>query len=363
MRRTVEVALGARSYAIEIGCGMDEVLTAFVRHAGYSSRGMIVTDTNVGPRYAVHTAEQIARGGVDAAIVTVPAGESSKSLTMANDLYTRAIELGLDRKSPIFALGGGVVGDLAGFVAATYMRGVPFVQLPTSLLAQVDSSVGGIGAFYQPDAVIMDLDRLRTLPAREIATGLGEIIKYGVIADAEFFAWLEQYRDDVLALTPAAASHMIARSCEIKADVVRQDEREGGLRRILNFGHTIAHAIEKETGYTRYRHGEAVAIGMIGAARISTAMGLLPAETCERIERLIAAMGLPCSVEDASPDAIYTDLFHDKKTVGGRIHWVLAEDIGRVCVRSDVPEEIVRENILGLFTPPLLRKACNETKQ
>lgn len=375
MRRTVEVALGARSYAIEIGSGMDEVLTAFVRHAGYSARGMIVTDTNVGPRYAAHTAEQIARGGVDAAIVTVPAGESSKSLTVANDLYTRAIELGLDRKSPIFALGGGVVGDLAGFVAATYMRGVPFVQLPTSLLAQVDSSVGGkvavnhalgknlIGAFYQPDAVIMDLDRLRTLPAREIATGLGEIIKYGVIADAEFFAWLEQHRDDVLALTPAAASHMIARSCEIKADVVRQDEREGGLRRILNFGHTIAHAIEKETGYTRYRHGEAVAIGMIGAARISTAMGLLPAETCERIERLIAAMGLPCSVEGASPDAMYTDLFHDKKTVGGRIHWVLAEDIGRVCVRSDVPEEIVRENILGLFTPPLLRKACNETKQ
>ena len=362
MRRTVEVALGARSYAIEIGSGMDEVLTAFVRHAGYSARGMIVTDTNVGPRYAAHTAEQIARGGVNAAIVTVPAGESSKSLTIANDLYTRAIELGLDRKSPIFALGGGVVGDLAGFVAATYMRGVPFVQLPTTLLAQVDSSVGGkvavnhalgknlIGAFYQPDAVIMDLDCLRTLPAREIATGLGEIIKYGVIADAEFFAWLEQHRDDVLALTPAAGAHMIARSCEIKADVVRQDECEGGLRRILNFGHTLAHAIEKETGYVRYRHGEAVAIGMIGAARISRAMGLLSDEACARIERLIAAMGLPCTVEGVSPDAMYADLFHDKKTVGGRIHWVLAEEIGRVCVRSDVSEEIVRRAIKGLLT-------------
>ena len=209
----------------------------------------------------------------------------------------------------------------------------------------------------------MDLDRLRTLPAREIATGLGEIIKYGVIADAAFFAWLEQHRDDVLALTPAAASHMIARSCEIKADVVRQDEREGGLRRILNFGHTIAHAIEKETGYTRYRHGEAVAIGMIGAARISTAMGLLPAETCARIERLTAAMGLPCSVEGASPDAMYTDLFHDKKTVGGRIHWVLAEDIGRVCVRSDVPEEISQKYFRTFSPPPLLRKRRDETKQ
>mgnify|MGYP000848641986 CR=1 FL=1 len=360
MRRTVEVALGARSYAIEIGSGMDEMLTAFVRGAGYSARGMIVTDTNVGPRYAAHTAEQIARGGVDAAIVTVPAGESSKSLTIANDLYTRAIELRLDRKSPIFALGGGVVGDLAGFIAATYMRGVPFVQLPTSLLAQVDSSVGGkvavnhalgknlIGAFYQPDAVIMDLDRLRTLPAREIATGLGEIIKYGVIADAAFFAWLEEHRDDVLALTPTAASHMIARSCEIKADVVRQDEREGGLRRILNFGHTIAHAIEKETCYTRYRHGEAVAIGMVGAAQISVQMGLLAAADEDRMIGLIRAMGLPVAAENVTADAMYADLFHDKKTVGGRIHWVLAEEIGRVSVHSDVPEKLVRKILLGL---------------
>ena len=368
MMRKVDVALGARSYPIVIGCGIMDELTAFVRQAGYSPRGMIVTDEHVAPHCAARIAACIARAGVQAEVAVIPAGEQSKSLAQAEQLFTRAISLGLDRKSPIFALGGGVVGDLTGFVAASYMRGVPFIQLPTTLLAQVDSSVGGkvavnhalgknlIGAFYQPDAVIMDLDRLRTLPAREIATGLGEIIKYGVIADAEFFAWLEQHRDDVLALTPAAVSHMIARSCEIKADVVRQDECESGLRRILNFGHTIAHAIEKETGYTRYRHGEAVAIGMIGAARISTAMGLLPAEMCACIERLIAAMGLPCSVEDASPDAMYTDLFHDKKTVGGRIHWVLAEDIGRVCVRSDVPEEIVRKNILGLFTPPAIKK-------
>ena len=290
----------------------------------------------------------------------IPAGESSKTLDEANRLFTRAIELSLDRQSPIFALGGGVVGDLTGFVAATYMRGVPFVQLPTSLLAQVDSSVGGkvavnhplgknlIGAFHQPDSVFMDLDVLKTLPAREIATGLGEIIKYGIICDADFFAWLEEHRADVLALEPAAAMHMIARSCAIKADVVRQDEREGGLRRILNFGHTIAHAVEKETGYARYRHGEAVAIGMVGAADISVAMGLLGGADRRRIEWLIRTMGLPYTVKDVAPDAMYEDLFHDKKTVGGRIHWVLAEGIGKVSVHSDVPEDVVRETLLGL---------------
>nr|WP_314806506.1 3-dehydroquinate synthase [uncultured Selenomonas sp.] len=360
MKQRVDVALGNRSYGIVIGSGLADDIVSFVRAAGYSARGMIVTDTNIAPLYAAQTAELLARAGVEAEVVSVPAGESAKSLTQANELFTRAIEMGLDRKSPIIALGGGVVGDLAGFVAATYMRGIPFIQLPTSLLAQVDSSVGGkvavnhplgknlIGAFHQPDAVFMDLDVLKTLPAREIATGLGEIIKYGIICDADFFAWLEEHRADVLALEPAAAMHMIARSCAIKADVVRQDEREGGLRRILNFGHTIAHAVEKETGYARYRHGEAVAIGMVGAADISVAMGLLGGADRRRIERLIRTMGLPYTVKDVTPDAMYEDLFHDKKTVGGRIHWVLAEGIGKVSVHSDVPEDVVREMLLGL---------------
>jgi len=290
----------------------------------------------------------------------IPAGESSKTLDEANRLFTRAIELSLDRQSPIFALGGGVVGDLTGFVAATYMRGVPFVQLPTSLLAQVDSSVGGkvavnhplgknlIGAFYQPDAVFADLDLLRTLPQREIATGLGEIIKYGIICDSEFFAWLEQNRTDVLSLAPAAAAHVIARSCEIKADVVRRDEREGGLRRILNFGHTIAHAIEKETDYIRYRHGEAVAIGMAGGGGNSGEGGGGRGGGAPRGGGGHAAMGLPLRANGVTVDGMYADLFHDKKTVGGHIHWVLAEGIGRVSVRSDVPEEIVRRALAGL---------------
>ena len=358
--RKVTVELGARSYPIVIGSGLADEIISFVRAAGYSVRGMLVTDTNIAPLYAAQTAELLVRAGVQAEIATIPAGESSKSLTAANDLFTRAIELGLDRRSPIIALGGGVVGDLAGFVAATYMRGVPFIQFPTSLLAQVDSSVGGkvavnhplgknlIGAFYQPDAVFMELDFLRSLPKREIATGLGEIIKYGIICDADFFAWLAENRADVLALEPSAAVHMIARSCEIKADVVRQDECESGLRRILNFGHTIAHAIEKETGYVRYRHGEAVAIGMVGAADISVQMGLLADGERIRINDLIRDMGLPYSAEGVTADAMYADLFHDKKTVGGRIHWVLAEGIGTVSVHSDVPEDVVRKTLLGL---------------
>ena len=360
MMQRVDVELGERSYSIVIGSGIVDEIRAFVCQAEYSPHGMIVTDTNIAPFCAEQIAAAIAGAGVRTEIIEVPAGESSKSLTQANELFTRAIELGLDRRSPIFALGGGVVGDLAGFVAATYMRGVPFIQIPTSLLAQVDSSVGGkvavnhmlgknlIGAFYQPDAVFMDLDFLKTLPAREIATGLGEIIKYGIIYDADFFAWLEVNRADVLALEPAATSYMIARSCEIKADVVRQDEREGGLRRILNFGHTIAHAIEKETGYARYRHGEAVAIGMAGAADISVQMGLLPDADRVRMNELSRAMGLPLSAESVTTDAMYEDLFHDKKTVGGRIHWVLADSIGKVSVHSDVPEEMVRKTLLGL---------------
>ena len=355
----VEVALGAHSYDILIGCGMDEALAAFVRQAGYSPRGMIVTDTNIGPRYALHVAKLLEHIGIVVDVVTVPAGETSKSLAQADHIFTRAIELRLDRRSPIFALGGGVVGDLTGFIAATYMRGVPFIQIPTSLLAQVDSSVGGkvavnhalgknlIGAFYQPDAVFIDLDFLKTLPPREIAAGLGEIIKYGIIYDAAFFAWLEQHHREVLALAPDAVAYMIVRSCAIKADVVRQDERENGLRRILNFGHTIGHAIERETGYVRYRHGEAVAIGMAGAADISERMGLLADEERQRMETLMSDMGLPLCAEGVMADAIYRDLFHDKKTVGGRIHWVLTECIGTVSVHDDVPENIVRSAVAG----------------
>ncbi|MBQ1920423.1 MAG: 3-dehydroquinate synthase, partial [Selenomonas sp.] len=269
--RKVSVDLGPKSYDIFIGYGIDAEIRDFVSRAAFSGQGLIVTDTNVGPLYGSWLQSLLQAAGLKTELAVIPAGESSKSLKTADELYTKAIELGLDRKSPIFALGGGVVGDLAGFIAATYMRGVPFIQVPTSLLAQVDSSVGGkvavnhllgknlIGAFYQPQAVFMDLNCMRTLPEREMATGLGEVIKYGVIYDQDFFRYLEENQAAITAREPEALTHIIARSCEIKAAVVSQDEQEAGLRRILNFGHTIAHAIEKETGYSRYNHGEAVA--------------------------------------------------------------------------------------------------------
>ena len=353
--RKVRVDLGEKSYDIIIGYAIDRELVDFVKGAGYSRKALLVTDTNVGPLYAKQVQQLLAEAGLEAAVAQIPAGESSKTLTTANELFTRAIELGLDRKSPIFALGGGVVGDLAGFVAATYMRGVPFVQLPPSLLAQVDSSVGGkvavnhvlgknlIGAFYQPQAVFMELNFMKSLPKREIYTGLGEIIKYGIIYDAEFFAFLESNREAVLALEPEALVHIIARSCEIKAAVVSEDEKEAGLRRILNFGHTIAHAIEKETGYVRYNHGEAVATGMVGAAYISRELGLIGENEYNRVREMIARYNLPLQAAGVTVEAMYGDIFHDKKTVGGKVTWVLMEKIGKVICRNDVPAETVKK--------------------
>lgn len=353
--RKVRVDLGEKSYDIVIGYGIEQEIKDFVTSAGYSSKALLITDTHVGPLYGKKVQELLSEAGLTVTMVQIPAGESSKNLTVANEVFTRAIELGLDRKSPVFALGGGVVGDLAGFVAATYMRGVPFVQLPTSLLAQVDSSVGGkvavnhelgknlIGAFYQPQAVFMELNCMKTLPQREIYTGLGEIIKYGIIYDADFFAFLEENKEQVLALEPEALVHMIARSCEIKATVVSEDEKEAGLRRILNFGHTIGHAIEKETEYVRYNHGEAVATGMIGAAHISRQLGLIDDEAFDRVKKLVAAYKLPLQAGGVTVDGMYGDIFHDKKTVGGKVTWVLMEKIGQVICRNDVPAEMVKQ--------------------
>ena len=353
--RIVPVELGKNSYEIYIGNGLEQKITEFCQQADFSGKGLIVTDTNVGHLYGWWLQDLLEKAGLAADIYEIPAGESSKSMAMAEELFTKCIEAGMDRKSPVFALGGGVVGDLAGFVAASYMRGVPFVQVPTSLLAQVDSSVGGkvavnhrlgknlIGAFYQPKAVFMDLNTLKSLPEREIYTGLGEIIKYGIIYDAEFFKYLEDNIDSVASLASEAAAHMTARSCEIKAEVVSQDEKELGLRAILNFGHTAAHAIEKNTGYTRYNHGEAVAIGMVCAAYISKALGMIDQPTVDRVVSLILKLHLPIKAQGCSVDDLYRDIFHDKKTVGGKVKWILVQSIGRVCANSDVPEKVVRE--------------------
>ena len=358
--RKVRVDLGEKSYDIVLGYGIEQEIMDFVQQADFSQKGLLITDTNVGPLYGRKMQKILEQAGLEVTLAQIPAGEKSKSLTVANELFTRAIEAGLDRKSPVFALGGGVVGDLAGFVAASYMRGVPFVQLPTSLLAQVDSSVGGkvavnhelgknlIGAFYQPKAVFMELDYMSTLPQREIYTGLGEIIKYGIIYDEEFFRFLEENQEKVLALEPEALTHMIARSCEIKAAVVSKDEKEAGLRRILNFGHTIGHAIEKETGYVRYNHGEAVGTGMVGAAYISEKLGLIGQQKFDRVQKLVAAYKLPLKAAGVTVDNMYADIFHDKKTIGGKVTWVLMKSIGEVICRNDVPEAAVREAMAAI---------------
>ena len=352
--RKVKVDLGSNSYVIYIGNALGEELRSFTSNAKFSKKALLVTDTNVKKIFSGEIRLILESAGLEVHLVTIPAGEISKSLAEAEKIYTAAIEFGLDRKSAIFALGGGVVGDLTGFIAATYLRGVPFVQIPTSLLAQVDSSVGGkvavnhqlgknlIGAFYQPKAVFIDIDMLNTLLSREIASGLGEIVKYGVISDAELFKYLEDNAYQTLALESEVMEHIIARSCEIKAEVVSKDEKEGGLRRILNFGHTMAHAIEEATGYSKYTHGEAVAIGMIGAAYISKSLGRINEATFNRLQALIDKLGMVSKAQNCNVDHMFNATFRDKKTINGKINWVLMDEIGKVSVVSDVPDDVVK---------------------
>ena len=350
--RVVSVDLGKDSYDIFLGNQLKLEIESFIKQAKLSQKALVISDSNVGPIYGQQIIECLKNAGIDAKLYEIPAGESSKSMQTAEKLYDCAMELDLDRKSAIIALGGGVVGDITGFIAATYMRGVPFIQIPTSLLAQVDSSVGGkvavnhplgknmIGAFYQPKAVFIDLDVLQTLPAREVYTGLGEIVKYGIIYDAEFFAYLEQHTEDILALKQDVMMHLIARSCEIKALVVSEDEKEQGLRKILNFGHTVAHAIEKETEYKRYNHGEAVAIGMLAAGKISLELGMITEESFKRVKALIQALHLPVQAEGCTVEKMLVDIMHDKKAVNGKVEWVLMKDIGKVCTSKDISDEL-----------------------
>lgn len=357
--RKVEVRPVTADYDILIDTDVLDELKAFIKNGAYSSKALIVSDSNVGKLYGKTIKDILKEAGLTPLLHLIKAGEMSKTLKCADEIFTLAIENGLDRRSLIIALGGGVVGDLTGFIAATYMRGVPFLQIPTSLLAQVDSSVGGkvavnhrlgknlIGAFYQPEAVFINLNFLKTLPKREIYTGLGEIVKYGIIYDEDFFRFLEDNVDKILALDDKTIEHVIARSCEIKAEVVSQDEKENGLRAILNFGHTVGHTIEKETHYMRYNHGEAVAVGIQAATAISLKLGMIDIAVQKRITALISAFHLPLRAEGCQVDNMIEDLFHDKKTVNGTIKWVLIDKIGHTVMRKDVPLEIVREAIEG----------------
>ena len=349
---TVEIALGERSYPIVIGAGVMTSADSFAA-APRSEFAAIVSNTTVAPLYGERLRQTLLQRHRRVDIVTLPDGESHKNWASLNLVFDELLARGADRKTVLYALGGGVVGDMTGFAAASYMRGVPFVQVPTTLLSQVDSSVGGktginhprgknmIGAFYQPLCVVADLDTLGTLPARELRAGLAEVIKYGPIADADFLAWLEAHLDDVLAGDVVAMRQAIRRSCEIKAAVVGQDERESGLRAILNFGHTFGHAIEAGLGYGEWLHGEAVGCGMAIAADLSVALGLLPAADAQRLIRLIERAGLPVRAPALGSDRFLELMRLDKKAEAGEIRFVLLETLGRAVVRA-APDDLVR---------------------
>ena len=355
----VRISLDDRSYDITIGTGLLDDPAAFeIARAG--TQALIVTNTTVGPFYAERLTAVLARRHSTVARLDLPDGEQFKTWDSLNLIFDALLSGGFDRKTTLYALGGGVVGDMTGFAAACYMRGVPFVQVPTTLLAQVDSSVGGktainhplgknmIGAFYQPLAVVCDLDVLKTLPPRELSAGLAEVIKYGPIADMAFFDWIEANIDALRACDPAALAHAVRRSCQIKADVVGQDEREAGLRAILNFGHTFGHAIEAGMGYGAWLHGEGVGAGMVMAAELSRELGLVDAAFVQRLTRLIQRAGLPTrgAVIDAQDNAgRYLQLMRvDKKAEGGEIRFVVIDGPGRAAVRA-APDALVRQVI------------------
>jgi 3-dehydroquinate synthase len=353
--RELQVGLGERSYPIEITTGTLGKIGEKLGALGLAKRYAVITDAFVAHLYGSTLMNSLEVAGVKAQLFSFPRGEASKNLDTLGRLAGEMATQGFDRGDGILAFGGGVPGDVAGFLASTYMRGIPFVQVPTTLLAQVDSSVGGktgvdipegknlVGTFYQPKAVFIDPAVLVTLPQEEILGGLAEVIKYGVIWDGEFFAALGRDREKILALDPATIEDLILTCCRIKAEVVSRDEREGGLRRILNFGHTIGHAVEAASKFAII-HGLAVSIGMVAAARLAVLCGYLDEAERDQIHELLLAYGLPTEVpEELDRKAIKKYLLTDKKTVGGRIHFVLPRTLGKVEVSSEISEKMIDE--------------------
>ncbi len=357
----VPVNLGERSYNIHIGAGVLDRVGQLCVDVGLKGKCLIVTDENVGAHYSKTVLHSLETAGFSACVATLPPGEQTKCQEQVFELYSRCLECGLDRHSFIVALGGGVIGDLAGYVAATYLRGIPFVQVPTSLLAMVDSSVGGktginlpegknlVGAFYQPELVLADLHTLKTLPEREYRAGLAEVVKYGIIYDAPFFQMLEEKVAELSNVgNVELLARIVGRSCEIKADVVAKDEREGGLRAILNFGHTVGHAVEKVAGYGEYVHGEGVAIGSIFATRASVALTGLSQAECDRIEHFFQSLDLPVNAPGYHWADLRAALSVDKKTVGGMPKFVLVSEIGKSSIGNEIPEDRMEKLWRGL---------------
>ena len=346
---------------IKSGRGLLSQTGELMKAVGLKGRAFVVTDQNVYAHFGQPLSESLARAGYEPAVNTLNPGEQTKTLRTLEVLYDWLAEGRAERTDVVVALGGGVVGDLAGFLAASYLRGMPLVQVPTTLLAQVDSSIGGktganhpkaknlIGAFYQANLVVVDPSALTTLPAREFRGGLGEVVKYGVILDAELFDLIEDKQADILKQGGPVVDHIVARCADLKVQVVGEDEREAGLRMILNFGHTIGHAIEAATNYEALLHGEAVAIGMSGAAQIAVRMGMFDAASCQRLQALLKSLGLPYAARGLAWELVRDATALDKKTRSGRINWILPTAIGTVEVCDTVPDEIVEQVLQTLL--------------
>ncbi|MBI4756907.1 MAG: 3-dehydroquinate synthase [Betaproteobacteria bacterium] len=357
--RSLSVDLGDRSYPIHIGPGLlgrPELITARLP----APRVAVVSNEVVAPLYLERLRRGLAAAGVAVTEIVLPNGEATKSWETLNHIYDTLLAARCERSTTLVALGGGVVGDLTGFAAATYQRGVPFIQVPTTLLAQVDSSVGGktginhprgknmIGAFHQPLAVVADTNTLDTLPDRELSAGLAEVIKYGLIRDLPFLEWLETNLERLLARDGEALAHAIERSCADKAGIVAADEREGGIRALLNLGHTFGHAIEAGMGYGAWLHGEAVAAGTVMAAELSRRLGWLAPGDVERVRALLARARLPVAGPDMAPEQ-YLDLMgHDKKVSGGKLRLVLLERLGHACIAAAPPRDDILAAIAAI---------------
>jgi 3-dehydroquinate synthase len=357
----IPVSLGARSYAIVVERGGLATVGARLRALGVGSRAAVVTSSSIVRLFGKMVTESLEGAGFTVTVVDVPEGESAKTLAVADQCWNALLAAQLDRTSTVLALGGGAVGDLAGFVAATYMRGLNFVQLPTTVLAQVDASIGGktaidhpaaknlIGIFYQPRLVIVDPSTAATLPDRDYRSGLAEIVKHGIVLDAAYFADLEASVADILSRDGDTLERIIGGSCRLKAGVIERDpEEKSELRFALNYGHTVGHALEAATAYGRWTHGEAVALGIVAEARLAARLGVAGPETAERQERLLAALGLPVSTGGVDADAVLAAIRRDKKARDGHVPFVLAPSIGSFRVVYDVGHDDVRAILAGL---------------
>ncbi len=350
----VRVDLGDRGYDVHVGENVLEASGGLIAEVTKARTAAIVTNPRIGKLYTERVVKSLGDAGISAHVITIPAGERHKTLSTVRRVYEKMLDHRIDRTGMVIGLGGGVVGDLAGFVAATYLRGVDFVQMPTSLLAQVDASVGGkvgvdlprgknlVGAFYQPKIVLVDTGTLRTLPKAQFRSGLAEVVKHGIILDSDYYSYLERNLPAVMRLESEPLSRVVRRSVELKAQVVTRDERESGLRAILNYGHTVGHAVESLTGYTRVLHGEAVAIGMVAAALISHGMGLADGSLAGRIADLLVRAGLPVKPPaDVIPEAVVEAMKLDKKVARGKLRFVLVKEIGSAFISEDVTPEII----------------------